>query len=364
MHTISLETYSYKDLKEGFTIERDSYSVGGYLLTPERIKTYLECPFVDNDAFIFFCLARIDGVVVGRLSFFPIEFKAGNEVFKGNGGSSLFVHEDFRKYDVAVEIVMFPITNKLSNAIIYADFSKEGIDVYRALRFYIFSLKKLMLVRNSRFIFENYGLSGYLLRIATSITNIILLPINKLLNSRLPSRLKKYEVKEVSIVPEWVDEMVLNDGHKYMEIHDHRWLQWCLDNKFHDNPRNKNHFYLVFKEGSPYGFFMTKERYGGIESRNISPMLTGSLIEWGSKDESELSEEDLVQLSIQTFSKDIDLIQVFSDNVHTINKAKRLGFWEHGCHFIVYKDMLKRFKEAKDQRLWRLRFGYSDSVMN
>lgn len=361
---VVLETYNYKNFKEGFIIQEDPYEIGGYAKTPARLKTFVECPFVNNEDFVMLCLARANGNVCGRIMFFPELFKAGTQILNANGGSSLLVHEDYRKTDAAVDIIMYPIQNRISDAIIYADFSKDGIDVYKALRFNVFSLKKMMLAFNTRFFFENFGLSGGLLKATTFITNAFVRPLVKLLNQRLPSRLKDYIVKEVSIVPIWVDDIVLNDGHKYMEVHDHRWLQWCLDNKFHEKKENVNKFFTIEKFGEPVGFFMTKERYGSIASRNIGQMLTGTVVEWGSKDLNNLTEFDIVRLASKHFSKDIDMVQIFSDDEDVIRKAKRHGFIHHGCHYIVYRDLTKKFKDAKNQKLWRLRFGYSDSIMN
>lgn len=362
---ITIDTYSYKDLKNGISISNDSYGVGGYSLTSARRKAFIECPYVKDEDFVMLCLIRVNGVVCGRVMFFPTLFKAGDEVLDTNGGSSLYVQRECRKYDLAVDIIMYPITNHLSNGLIYADFSKDGIDVYRALRFTIFSLKKMFLVRNSKFIYESIGLKGGLLKIFTSITNCFLRPLTgTLVSNRIPKRLRSYTLSEVQEVPAWVDDMVLNDGHKYMESHDHRWLQWCLNNKFHEEIENVNRFYIVEKEGEPWGFIFTKERVVDIPTRKISRLLIGSIIEWGSKNESILSEFDIIRLALPTFSPQIDYIQICSDDEITIKRARKCGFIGRGYHYIAYRDLTKRFKDSKNQKLWRLRFGYSDSIMN
>lgn len=361
---ISIETYTYKDFKKGFEITDDPYNVGNYAKTPERLKTFIECPFVENEDFVMLCLVRANGIVCGRIMLYPVLFKAGDTVQKANGGSSLEVQESYRELDVALDIITYPIKNKISQGIIYADFSKQGIEVYKALRFNVFSMKKMMLAYNYRFFFESKGCKGAFLRIITRVSNFFIQPVIRMLNFHKPNRLKKYSIKEVSVVPSWVDDIVLNDGHKYMEIHNHVWLQWCLNNKYHNKPQNINRFFIVEMNGSPRGFFMTKERYGGIKSRSISPMLTGTIVEWGSFEENNLSEFDIVRLAIPTFSSQIDMIQFASDNESTIRQAKFRGFIHHGFHYIVYRDMTKQNRDAKNQKLWRLRFGYSDSIMN
>lgn len=361
---VSVETYSYKDFKKGFVVDNDPYNIGEVVTNQSRRKAFVECPFVNDEDFVMLILARVDGVAAGRIMAFPTLFKAGEEILHSNGGSSLLVADEFRHLDVAIELVTNTANKKRTSAGFGADFSQDGINVNKALRRTIFTMDKMMLARNSRFVFENAGLKGGVLKMATAITNFFLRPITYLLDYRIPKKLKRYAVKEVSEVPEWVDYIVLNDGHKYMEVHNHCWLQWCRNNMFYPKPKCANHFYTVEKDGKPMGFFMTTERYDGIESRNISPMLTGSVVEWGSKDEKLLSEFDLVKLALSTFPKDTDMIQFVSDDKETIKKAKCHGFIQHGVHYITFRDMTKRFNEAKDQSLWRLRFGYSDSIMN
>jgi hypothetical protein len=361
---ITVEAYSHKDFKNGFVVANDPYNVGEVVTNQSRRKAFIECPFVIDEDFAMLILARVDGVAAGRIMAFPTLFKAGEEILHSNGGSSLLVVEKYRRYDIAIELLTHTANRNRTFAGFGADFSQDGINVNKALRRTIFTMDKMMLARNSRFVFENAGLKGGILKAATGIANVFLRPLTYLLDYRTPKRLRQYTVKEVDVVPEWVDDVVLNDGHKYMEVHDHRWLQWCRDNMFNPKPKCANHFYTVEKDGRPMGFFMTTERYEGIESRNISPMLTGSVVEWGSKDEKVLSEFDLVRLAVPTFRKDIDMIQFVTDDKDTIKKAKQHCFIQHGVHYITFRDMTKRFKEAKDQRLWRLRFGYSDSIMN
>ena len=52
-----------------------------------------------------------------------------------------------------------------------------------------------------------------------------------------------------------------NDGHKYMEVHDHKWLQWNLDYNFCGGINNHQSFYIIKRDGNPVGFFMLKFRH-------------------------------------------------------------------------------------------------------
>ena len=74
--------------------------------------------------------------------------------------------------------------------------------------------------------------------------------------------------------------MVLNDGHKYMEVHDHKWLQWCLDNSFKGGKQDIQSFYVIKKEDEHMGFVMTKERFR-VETQGMKNVKIGSIVEWG-----------------------------------------------------------------------------------
>lgn len=356
---VSVETHTFNDFKKGLIIENDPLEITAPTLDPARVKAFLENPFVKDSNFECLTLVRINGIVGGRNMNFPVLFKAKDEILEANAGSDLFVHEDFRKDNLALELVTFPIKNKLGQAIIFANFSKQGIAVYKAMRFNVFSLDKMVLVCNMRIIFEKIGMKGALLRMATSVFNIVLKPV-LWFRKRLPARLSELSVKSVSTVPEWVDEVVKNDGHQFMEVHDHRWLQWCLDNKFHTDIYNEKEFFIVEFQDKPVGFFMTMKRQEKMGGSNKNVV---SIVEWGIKDNSILQEFDYVRLMLNRLDAKTDVLQFYSDDNETIKISRKNGFVKRGVYNIVYRDMTKRFKEAKNQDLWRLRFGYSDSLL-
>lgn len=362
--SVTYKSITYKQVREGINIPNDDYGIAAYTLTSARKKAFLENPFLTNYDTPMVVLGCVDDVVGGRAMQYPVLFKAGEDIVSCCSGSSLEVESKFRHMALATDIVLDPITNKRADTIIYSDFSEDGLKVYKALRFHLFAMRKFMQPRNMNFFCQMLGLHGISLRVVSTMANIFVKPTVMLMSLLFGRTKKGFSVEKLDIVPKWVDDIVLNDGHKYMEVHDHRWLQWNLDNMFHEGKRNINSFYAVLGNGIPVAFFMTKERQTSIKVRKIDNIITGKIVEWGIKKGVNLSESDIYKMALKTFSKDIDLVQTFTNDERTIKSLKKLCFFRHKEHYIAFKDLTKQYKDSKDPALWRLRYGYSDSIFN
>ena len=361
---ITYEIITFKQVNNSYNIDNDDFGIGAYALGKASKKAFLANPFLKSMDIPMLVIGRVDGIVGGRAMQYPVLLKAGSDIVTCCSGSSLEVRKEFRHLNLALDIIMDPITNKRGETLLYADFSNDGLNVYKALRFNMFSLRKWMQPNRIGFLMEMMGVHGFLSKVTSILINPILSIMLKLTKLVFGNVDKSLKIEKVTKVPVWVDDIVLNDGHKYTEVHDHKWLQWNLDNMFHDERENTNSFYIVSKNSEEIGFFMTKERRSSIQSRNIDSILIGKIVEWGTKDEKLLSELELYKLAFSTFSKRVDIIEAYTNEQDTIRGLKRLLFFGHGKHYIAFKDLTKKYKDAKDPNLWRLRFGYSDSIMN
>ena len=161
-------------------------------------------------------------------------------------------------------------------------------------------------------------------------------------------------------IPEWVDEISLHDGHKFMELHDKDWFQWNLLGGFAENEKNYQRFYGIWDGEDPIGYFMTKQKCT-IENVN---MIDGYIVEWGSKDESKLSEADIYMLAIQTFEKEVSDIIIGTVNENTVRSLSKFGFRFVSNEYILFKSNKDENKDIKDSRFWRLRLGYADTIFS
>ena len=362
---IELQTITCQEINDGFVINGDDYKLFENDFLKVRKDILLSNPNLTDYTTPISYLIRADGVIIGTLFPFPTKFKAGNDIYTATSASDLYVVKEYEKYAPGADLVMAPIKNKNSYAVILGDISAEGMACYHAFRFFDFALPKMIQPHNSRFILENVGLSGVLLKIAYSFLNAFLKPFVKIVRARLKRFAQKYYVERLEEVPDWVDDMVINDGHKYMEIHDSKWIRWCINNTFVGNCSRQMDLYGIYDiSRRPIGFFVIREKNTSIPSRNISEMRMGTIMEWGSYDESQLSEYDITKIAVSCFSDKIDAIQYASSNNDVIKKMRKYGFLHHNYHHVVFKDCKKLFKDAKDSTLWRLRWGYGDSMFS
>jgi len=146
---------------------------------------------------------------------------------------------------------------------------------------------------------------------------------------------EQFELKREDLVPEWIDAIVLKDGHKYCEVHDHKWFQWNLDNQLTLHNQYKSSFFCIYKEGRPLGFFFTKEKWQGAIG-SLQNVLKGFISEWGSVNEKLLSELDIYILALSTFSNKVELIYVGTPCESTLKGLKKMGFINNGtCNIAV-----------------------------
>ena len=172
-----------------------------------------------------------------------------------------------------------------------------------------------------------------------------------------------YQVKKESTIPTWIDDLTLYDGHEFMEVHDREWLQWCLDNKFTNESDDKQSFYAVYdKQGSPKGFFMTKERFERRQGK-YKNVMRGTIVEWGSYNEEELSEIDLNLLAIDSFDSQIDNITTVFSDISDDKSIKKIGFIRHGNYQMSIKPGKLNPNEISDQSKWRIRYGGCNTII-
>ena len=215
--------------------------------------------------------------------------------------------------------------------------------------------------RTSKFLFQTVGIKGVSLNILTNVTNLLLKPI--IWYGRIMMKINNtgLKIEKLDIVPQWVEDIVLSDKHKYAEYHDKKWFEWVVGNNFFHQKYDTQGLYGVFKYNKPVGFFLIKERNVRIPEKNIDSVVFGSVIEWGTIDDSVLSEFQINKLAALQYTKHVDIVQVISTNKHVLSKIKKYMFFRRGNANIVFRDLTKSLdKDYKDINNWRIRVGYSD----
>ena len=355
---ITSQVYTYKELKEGLDLGRDDYGIAA-MCSRSLQDAFKANPNIIDEESPFMYIGRVDGIAAGIGMWFPSKVKAGDEYINSTGGSTLEVYEAFRKYEFGADILLYPTYTEGFNFLLFAGVTDQAMQLYKKLKYTVFEYPRAMRICNCRSILESKGFNSVLLKLFTYITNSFLKTWYSIA-SKFSSTQKEYSIKQLLTVPDWIEDMSLNDGHQYMEVHDKKWFQWNLSYNLHGEKDDIQSLYGVFEGETPVAFFMTKERFRSVAGGKLKNVVIGSIMEWGIDRQSVLNESDLYRMAVNTFSKKVDIIEFATDDIKTVNRMKLHGFIPYGAAHIVLKDLTKKHKGAKDISKWRIRFAYSD----
>lgn len=359
---MELEVVTYQQVIDGYQPECDDYGLAAYALSEPRKTAFLSNPNLSDTSKVMLKLVREDGKIIGRSMMFPSRFKVDDQIVDTVGGSALQVAKEYREGEAGGALMAYNIRHKENKAIISSGFSPTAAKCHKALRAYMLCFPQYIQIRNYRKVFFKLWRNKFVANVAGVFGNCLLSPVKHIIirNSRKLS--SHFIIQQATTVPNWVDEIVLNDGHKFMEVHDHKWFQWTLDNMFHDHEYNITKFFTVSLKDDYLGFFMIKERVAFIDEKSY--YVCGTMCEWGTKDPKQLSEHDLCLLALNYFSDRVDVVYMATNDSEVKNKIKRLLFIRKGVARIAFYDLCKEYKEAKDINLWRVRIGYGDTILN
>ena len=363
MPELTLKRISYREYKEQpIEYKDDRYGIASFFT--ERIRqTFLACPGIKDESDCAAILLLDGDIVVGREIRFGTRLKIENEIVWVHTGCCLMVCEEYQKIGAGI-LLLTANTNSDDIVVFGAYYSTMRVKLMKKQKRALFEIPQYMKLINTRMVIENYlGLKGGFLSVTSSLSNALLrildLP-NWLTRRKL---LKKYTVKKETIVPEWAGEMATNDGHKFMEYHDTKWLQWNLDYNMNGFPEDIQSFYAVYdRKGKPQGFFMTKERFEE-EAGKWKNIIRGTIVEWATADSNDLTEADLNLLAISTFSRHTSHITTISNDTITGERLRKMGFKPHGTFQMSFKDKIGKYADGADISNWRVRYGCSNSII-
>lgn len=356
---IEEKVYSFNDVREGLSFNNDTYGVASYTVGHGIKKTFMSAPGLSRMEEPMIILEYADGVAVGRNMMYPSRLKVNDEIIEVTSGSSLHVEEKYRQYALGVNLMMFP-TN-IKRPLLYAGLSDMAEPLYKKLKYAVFCIPRMWQIRHAEPVLKSFGIKGALLVVAKSCINPFLSIMAALSKKSSEKLLKQYTIKVFKEVPQWAEDMVMADQHKYAELHDKKWMQWVLENNFFERKEDKQYFYGVYKDNNPVGFLLMAERNFPILGKNIDKCVYGYVLDWESVDTRIISELQLKKIAMGLFTKDVDIVQVDSLEENVRKAFKKFGFINHGYENIGFKDITKKLdKDWKEARNWRLRASYSD----
>lgn len=322
-------------------------------LSKDRLKAFLSNPNLSDTDMPMLVYTTVDGNVAGWMMLFPTQLLLDGEPREAMSASDFHVLKKYQHIALGVDLAMFPITNEENKYLLYAGPSPMALKLYKKMKFNIFSMPYIE--RKQRYpSMQKNGLKSKGYNLMVSVANLGLGMAHDV--ERLVSRAKGFDVRKLDEVPEWVEVMIKNDGHRFSEAHDRKWLQWSLENRYHGEPENKQALLGIYKNDKPCGFALTTERLRFSK-------VYGFVSEWGSSDD-KLTEELVYRLIIPTFSQKVEKIGLALNDVHIVESFKKLGFRRENDYIIVFRDLIHEIEGIRDVKNWRLRYGYADVLLS
>lgn len=362
MPDLKIRRITYRELKEKpIEVRDDRYGMAAYITENVR-QTLLACPGYQHESDCAVVLLMDGDIVIGRELRYGTRLKIGDEIVWVHTGCSMMVCEEYRK--IGAGVLLFTANNYDDKINFGALYTEMRVKMLKKQKRAIFEVPQFTKIVDTRPIFESlFKMRGLLLKLASWGGNFLLRVADIPNRNKLNKLHKKYIIKKETIVPEWAGEMATNDGHKYMEYHDAKWLQWNLDHNLNGFADDVQSFYSVWdKRGKPVAFFMTKERFE-LEAGIYRNIVRGTIVEWATIDKEQLSEVDLNLLAISTFSPKVSHITTISDDPLTRKSLKRMLF-RYNYHFqMSFKDKTGLYGDGNDMSNWRIRYGCSNAII-
>lgn len=365
-HNINFLERTFGELEKGIVPNvKDPYNIMASL-GPKMREAVLHNPsgYLKDDV----CqILALDGdVVVGATNPFSGRLYINGEVVPTLNGSYLFSHEDYRKDNIGGSLFLRETKLHPSGNTFFAGISKMAMPLYHALRFTVFEIPRLIYLRKSRCVIQSFLHSeGWWTKPIICFVDLFLLIHRAILKIITSLRLRNYKVVQSLSVPKEVEEIVLNEGHPFMELHDKAWFEWGLQYSISEDERTKRRLFIILHNDKIEGFILTKQEFfETASSKGFKNVYLGSVMEWGISKESKLMEKDIALLSLSCFDKTIDGIQYASSDQKTITYLKKCLYVKVGDVNFGFLIKSHKDKELKNIENWRLRIAASDTLLN
>ena len=311
-----------------------------------------------------------NNTVVGTQMCYPAGAVINGEVIPCNHASTVFSHPDYRSRGFGGHLLMALTKLPPYRNTITGGNSQMSISIFKALRYDTFEFPRYIFLEKSKCAIE-YVLhhNGPLTKVLAAFVNLFLRLHKLFVLSKISHYVNSLTVEVCQECPQAVEDIVAEDPHCFRENHDKAWFDWNLNYSFNHDSRNSKRLYVVKDADEVVAFFVNKVQFFETASvRGFRNVLLGSVMEWGVKDPSKISEVDIQLLAIKTMPKNIDGVQVATDNDRVSKSFKRLGFFPMGkANFcsrlksIKDKDVISAMKDISN---WRLRLACNDTLIN
>lgn len=356
-------TLSEKLIPEGY---RDPYNIFNDANYEREIL--LKSPYKQSDEDVFQVLAVNDGNFVGTEIHFPIELNLDGTKYLTVSGHGLSVQKECRGSGVGSKLTDVRLDYSPSHSLILGAASQMHLSILRKFNAAIFEMPRFIYLRNSFSVLESkVGLAISV--IATPIVNWALKGYFYKINKDVKKLNVNFQVEELKEVTDEVIDVIACDSHRFSEVHNKTWFEWILKNSLVKGENPCKRLYIVKKTNRVVAFFMTESRfYKEASHRGFKNINLGSIIEWGSIDQTIISDFEVCTIALASFEKNVDAIEVCCVN----NKMKEY-FSRRNLKQVGTGNVCLRFRDdsplaaidgIKNIKNWRLRPAMGDHSLS
>lgn len=331
-----------------------------------RKNAILNNPSGCDDTDVCQILALDGDVVVGVTNPFLGRLLINGDIVPVQNGSNLFSHEDYRKVNVGGELFLKSTKLHPSGNNLRAGISQMALPLYHAMKYSVFEFPRVIYLKKSRSVVQAFLRSeGWWAKPIVWVADSCLWLHRQMIKLHNVLCYGSYTVEEIKECPDEVEQIVLQDEHPYMELHDKDWFNWNLNYSFSEDEKTKCKLYVVKRKRIVEAFFLTKQEFFKQASgRGFKNVYLGSIMEWGIAKQSNIREKGLVLLALNQFGSNIDGVQYATNDECVLRQLVRWLFVRIGTANIAIR--LRGVKDVaiKDINNWRIRLAASDTVIN
>lgn len=350
--TVVNHIYTYQDALDGVPVKGD-IPIDFDCLDEPRLSAFLNNPHLSDTSLPMVLYSTVEDKVVGWMMLYPTRIVVDGQYEEALSASDFHVLEEYQRLAVGVDLALFPLQYQGVKYLLYAGPSPIALKMYKKMGFSILTMPYFERKQQMDYVLGR-GIKSIIHNSISYFANVFLRIQQGI--EMITRKAEKYKAFQFDIVPEWVDTIFNHNEKRFCEVHDRKWLQWCLDNRYHGEAENCQRFFGVFKDDVPVGFFLTTERFR-------CDRVYGFLMEWESIDRG-LTELLIIRMALSTFSPSVKRVGITLNELSYQDSLKKIRFTRKDDFHIVFKDLTHQLTDSHCPENWRLRFGYADVVLS
>lgn len=334
-----------------------------------KIEVLKQNPFLKEiNETVFQIFGLVDNEIVGSETHFPIILELDKQEYPSVSGHGLSVSVNHRGLGLGTRLTDQRLDYSNTKSLLLCDASQMHLPILKKLGAIIFLMPRMILLRHSFSVIENKT-NKIIAKCLAPIVDIFLKIPYRLVKRRIRKKTRKLCIRELERAPGTIENIISSDLHPFKEKHSCEWFNWVKNYSLVEDNSIIKKLYGVYHNNELVGFFMTKQRfYPQASHRGYKNVVMGSIMEWGTINNSIITDNDLCLLALLSFDKEVDAIELCCTDEESAKYFKKLGLIQVGNGNVVIRyrnnSPLNEIKYLDRQSNWRLRPAMGDNSLS